>query len=136
MCEWCNDIEGFGHYGVGATRPRLLEAVNCCDFYRDQCRDYYNECRSRWIRDELRRIPKRDPNDPYYRLDYGEGLLSSVLSLDDYKDWYYLQYLPTWRRRIYRLKTSGKGADAPEERAARGVEDETKWVAETTLHDF
>ena len=76
-------------------------------------------------KDELRRRLKRDPDDPYYRLEYGEGIYSSVMTTDDYKDWYYLKYLPTWRRKVYRLKASGKGADAPEERAARGVEDET-----------
>ena len=87
-------------------------------------------------RDELRRIPKRDPDDPYFRLEYGEGLLSSVLCTDDYKDGYYLQYLPSWRRRVYRLNTAGEGASAPEERAVRGVEDETNGWTKTTLRDF
>lgn len=123
MCEWCNEIEGFGHYGVGATRPRLNEAKGCCSFYRDSCRDYYIESRSRWFRDELRRIPKREPDDPRYRLRLGEGLSQFYFRYDgDLKDWYFLKYLPSRRRRIYYANTSGKGADAPEERASRGVE--------------
>ena len=119
MCSLCWEANAAGYM----TRTEVWQ----CVYYLDMIRNN---------RDELRRIPKRDPDDPYYRLQYGEGILSFTLSLDDYKDWYYLKYLPSWRRRVYRLKASGKGADAPEERAARGVEDETKWVAETTLTDF
>ena len=119
MCSLCWEAYAAGYM----TRTEVFQCVYYLDIIRNN-------------REELRRNPKRDPDDPYFRLQYGEGLLSSVLSLDDYKDWYYLKYLPSWRRRVYRLNASGKGADAPEERAARGVEDETVWVAETTLHDF
>ena len=119
MCSLCWEANAAGYM----TRTEVWRCVYYLDIIRNN-------------RDELRRIPKRDPDDPYFRIQYGEGLLASTLSLDDYKDWYFLQYLPTWRRRVYRLKTSGKGADAPEERAARGVEDGTKWAAETTLNDF
>lgn len=77
-------------------------------------------------RDELRRIPKRDPDDPRFTVDLGEGLLPFLFDNDrDERDWYFLIYLPTRRRRLYRLSVSGKGADTPEERVARGVEDET-----------
>lgn len=83
-----------------------------------QCIYYLDLMRSKW--EAQRRIPKRDPDDPLFKLEYGEGLFASILSEDDYRDWYYLQYLPTYRRRCYRENTSGEGADAPEERAARG----------------
>jgi len=87
-------------------------------------------------RDEPRRNPKRDPDDPYYILKYGEGLLPWMFTREE-EDFYFDEiYRRVRKARIYRLKASGKGADAPEERAARGVEDETKWVAETTLRDF
>ena len=100
-----------------------------------QCIYYLDLMRSKW--DTQRRIPKREPDDPRYTVDLGEGLLPFMFSdLRDQKDWFSLMYLPTRRRKLHRLKIAGKGADAPEERAARGVEDETIWVAETTLHDF
>ena len=137
MCEWCNDIEGFGHYGVGATRPRLREAkeCGCCSYYIQSCRDYYIESSLRHNRNELRRIPKRDPDDPDYCLELGEGLLDFMFrNSRDMKDWYYLIYRPTRRRRLYRLKAAGEGACAPEESVPRGVEDETNgW---TKLHNF
>lgn len=137
MCNWCNEIQGFGHMGVGATRPRLREAQGCCIFYIESCRQYYNEVRGRYATEELQARPKRDPDDPYSRLEYGEGLLSSVLSLDDYKDWYYLSYMPSWRRRVYIRRVAGKGACAPEERVRRGVEDETNgWPKQSLLEDF
>ena len=128
MCEWCNDIEGFGLYGVGGTRPRLREAkmAGCCNYYIRACRDYYIESSIRWHREELLRHPKRDPDDPKYCLHLGEGLLPfSFRSIGDEKDWYYLIYRPARRRRLYRLKTSGEGAERSRRESVRGVEDET-----------
>jgi hypothetical protein len=137
MCEWCNDIEGFGHYGVGATRPRLREAkaCGCCDYYIQACRDYYIQSSFRKARNELRRIPKRDPDDPNFCLQLGEGLLDFMFNDHrDMKDWYYFIYRPTRRRRLYRLKTSGEGAERSRRECRRGVEDETNgW---TKLYDF
>ena len=138
MCEWCNDIEGFGHYGVGGTRPRVREArdAGCCNYYIQACRDYYIESYGRYCRNELRRIPKRDPDDPKYTVDLGEGLIPFMISdMRDRKDWYFLMYLPTRRRRLYRLKAAGEGAErSRRESATRGVEDETNgW---TKLHDY
>ncbi len=129
MCEWCNDIEGFGHYGVGGTRPRVREAKlsGCCIYYLRACRDYYIESSIRYHRNEPRRIPKRDPDDPNFVLELGEGLSSFYFDdLRNLKDWYYLIYRTTRRRRLYRLKAAGEGAErSRRESATRGVEDET-----------
>ncbi len=137
MCSWCNDIEGFDHYGAGATRPRVREAKQngCCSYYLRSCRDYYIESSIRFQRDTHRRVPKRDPDDPYYCLELGEGLLPFMFDrVGDMKDWYYLVYRPTRRRKLYRHNTAGEGAGSPEERVPRGVEDETNgWPK---LHDF
>ena len=59
-------------------------------------------------------------------MELGEGLLPFMFDNSrDEKDWFYLVYLPTRRRKLYRLPEAGKGADTPEERGSRGVEDET-----------
>ena len=99
-----------------------------------QCTYYLDMFRSR-NRDELRRIPRRVPDDPKYRLGLGEGLSSFYFNrLGDLKDWYFLCYIPARRRRLYLLKKSGEGAGAPEKGVSRGVEDETNgW---TKLHEF
>ncbi len=80
---------------------------------------------TRRVRDELRRIPKRDPDDPLYVLKRGEGLLPFMFSRDEEE--FYFDEIWKWtrRRRLYRLREAGKGADTPEERGSRGVEDET-----------
>jgi len=98
-----------------------------------QCVYYLDIIRSN--RDELRRIPKRAPDDPEYCLHLGEGLLPfSFRSIGDEKDWYYLIYRPARRRRLYRLKTSGEGAERSRRESRRGVEDETNgW---TKLYEF
>ena len=87
-------------------------------------------------RDELRRIPKREPDDPRYRLRLGEGLTPFYFRYEgDLKDWYFLKYLPSRRRRVYYANTSGKGAERSQrESAPRGVEEASNgW---TKLHDY
>ena len=119
MCSLCWEANAAGYM----TRTEVWQCVYYLDIIRNN-------------RDELRRIPKREPDDPYYVLKYGEGLLPWMFTREE-EDFYFDEiYRRVRKARIYRLKASGKGADAPEERAARGVEDETYWVAETTLHDF
>ena len=87
-------------------------------------------------RDELRRIPKRDPDDPNFVVELGEGLLPFLFdNTRDEKDWFYLVYLPTRRRRLYRLPGAGKGACAPEESVTRGVEDETNGWSTLSHYD-
>lgn len=118
MCMLCWEAYAAGYM----TRTEVWQ----CVYYLDIIRSH---------RDELRRIPKRDPDDPRYVVHLGEGLLPFMFSdLRDQKDWFFLMYLPTRRRKIHRLKIAGKGADTPEERGSRGVEDETNgWPK---LHDF
>ena len=120
MCMLCWEAYSAGYM----TRTEVWQ----CVYYLDIIRRH---------RDEPRRIPKRDPDDPYYVLNYGEGLLPWLYPTRELED-FYLDEIWRWvrRRKLHRLKMRGKGADAPEERAARGVEDETNWVAETTLQDF
>lgn len=110
MCEACWESYHAGYM----TRTEVWQCV------------YYLELIRR-NRDELRRIPKREPDDPRYRIDLGEGLSSFYYRYDrDLKDWYYLIYLKTRRRRLYRLKAAGEGAErSRRESATRGVEDET-----------
>jgi hypothetical protein len=99
-----------------------------------QCTYYLDMFRSR-NRNELRRIPRRVPDDPRFCLSLGEGLTPFMFKrLRDLKDWYYLMYLPARKRRLYLLKASGEGAGEPEKGLPRGVEDETNgW---TKLHEF
>ena len=119
MCESC-----WEHYFAGYfTKSEVYRCPYYLDIFRNQ-------------RDTHRRIPKRDPDDPRFCLSLGEGIYPFFMSRRDEKDWHELVYLPTWRRRVHRLKASGVGADAPEERAARGVEDETNWVAEISLNEY
>jgi hypothetical protein len=110
MCEACWESYNAGYM----TRTEVWQCV------------YYLELIRR-NRDELRRIPKREPDDPRYRLELGEGLSSFYYRYDrDLKDWYHLIYLKTRRRRLYRLKAAGEGAErSRRESATRGVEDET-----------
>jgi hypothetical protein len=118
MCEVCWESYHAGYM----SRTEVWQCVYYLDIIRNN-------------RNELRRIPKRDPDDPSYCLELGEGLLDFMFRNDrDMKDWYYLVYRPTRRRRLYRLKARGEGACAPEESVPRGVEDETNgW---TKLHNF
>ena len=83
-----------------------------------QCIYYLDLMRSKW--DTQRRIPKREPDDPYYVLNYGEGLFPYIFNREEEE--FYLEeiYRYVRRRKIYRMMASGEGADAPEERAARG----------------
>ena len=118
MCNACWE----SHYAGYMTRTEVCQCVYYLDIIRNN-------------RDELRRIPKRDPDDPNFVLELGEGL--SSFYFDDHrdlKDWYYLIYRTTRRRRLYRLKAAGEGAErSRRESAARGVEDETNgWP--TLLH--
>ncbi len=119
MCEACWESYHAGYM----TRTEVWQ----CVYYLDLIRR---------IRDEPRRIPKREPDDPRFTVDLGEGLIPFILTdLQDRKDWYFLKYLPTRRRRLYRLKAAGEGAErSRRERAPRGVEDETNgW---TKLHEY
>ena len=118
MCNACWE----SHYAGYLTRTEVWQCVYYLDIIRNN-------------RDELRRIPKRDPDDPEYCLYLGEGLLPySFRSITDEKDWYYLIYRPARRRRLYRLKTSGEGAERSRRESWRGVEDETNgW---TKLYEF
>lgn len=118
MCNACWEA----YYAGYMSRTEVWQ----CVYYRDIIRSN---------RDELRRIPKRDPDDPEYCLHLGEGLLPfSFRSIGDEKDWYYLIYRPARRRRLYRLKTSGEGAERSRRESRRGVEDETNgW---TKLYEF
>ena len=110
MCNACWE----SHYAGYITRTEVWQCVYYLDIIRNN-------------RDELRRIPKRDPDDPNFVLELGEGL-SSFYFTDrrDLKDWYYLKYRTSRRRRLYRLKAAGEGAErSRRESATRGVEDET-----------
>ena len=114
MCEVCWESYHAGYM----TRTEVWQ----CVYYLGIIRSY---------RDELRRIPKRDPDDPRYTVDLGEGLLPFMFdNLRDEKDWFFLIYLPTRRRKIFRLNASGEGAERSQrESATRGVEDETNgWL--------
>ena len=103
MCEVCWESYHAGYM----TRTEVWQ----CVYYLDLIRR---------TRDERRRIPKRDPDDPQYLLYWDEGLIPFILTdLQDRKDWYFLKYLPTRRRRLYRLKAAGREQSAPEERVRR-----------------
>lgn len=102
MCSVCWEAYAAGYM----TKTEIFQCIYYLDIFRNK-------------RDANAR-PKRDPDDPYY-IRYGEGIYSSFLSQEDYKDWYYLSYLPQYRRRLYKAKASGLGASAPEERVPRGV---------------
>ena len=110
MCNACWE----SHYAGYMTRTEVWQCVYYLDIIRNN-------------RDELRRIPKRDPDDPNFVLELGEGLSSFYFSdRRDLKDWYYLKYRTSRRRRLYRLKAAGEGAErSRRESATRGVEDET-----------
>ena len=103
MCSLCWEAYAAGYM----TRTEVWQ----CVYYLDIIRSH---------RDELRRIPKREPDDPYYRLQYGEGLLPYIFNREEEE--FYLEeiYRYVRRRKIYRMMASGEGAGAPEERAARG----------------
>ena len=120
MCELCWESYHAGYI----TRTEVWE----CVYYRDIIRRY---------RDELRRIPKREPDDPRYRLQWGEGLTPWYDLNGRYEEdfWYFEIYMTARRRRLYRLKASGEGAErSRRESATRGVEDETNgWPK---LHDY
>ena len=119
MCKICEEAYLAGYM----TRTEVWQCV------------YYLEIIRR-NRDELRRIPKRDPDDPRFVVNLGEGLLPFLFRNNtDEKDWFFLKYLPTRRRRLYRMKAAGEGAErSRRESATRGVEDETNgW---TKLHDY
>lgn len=103
MCSACWEA----HYAGYMTKTEIFQCIYYLDMFRNQ--------RTANAR------PKRDPDDPYWILPYGEGIYSSFLSQEDYKDWYNLSYLPQYRRRLYKAKASGLGASAPEERVPRGV---------------
>ena len=118
MCNVCWE----SYYAGYIKKSEVYQCIYYLDIFRNQ-RDAYTR-------------PKRDPDDPYYCLQYGEGLLPWMFTKEEEEFYFDEIYRRIRRARIYRLKAAGKGADAPEERAARGVEDETKWVAETSLNDF
>ena len=119
MCSLCWESYAAGYM----TRTEVWQ----CVYYLDIIRSH---------RDELRRIPKREPDDPYYVLQYGEGLLPWMFNREE-EDFYFNEiYRRVRKARIKRLMALRKGADAPEERAARGVEDETNWVAEISLNEY
>lgn len=134
MCECCKDtIEHpmFGRYMGFKDAKR----VGACWEYMCWLRDVHKGYWRRRSRNELRRIPKRDPDDPKFCLHLGEGLLPFLFpDPRDERDWYFLIYHPTRRRRLYRLKAAGEGATLPK-RVARGVEDDhtNGWPK---LHDF
>ncbi len=119
MCEQCWESYFAGYL----TRGEVYRCAYYLDMFRSRNRD------------ELRRIPRRVPDDPRFRLNLGEGLSSFYFNRsDDLKDWYFMCYIPARRRRLYLLKKSGEGAGAPEKGVSRGVEDETNgW---TKLHEF
>jgi hypothetical protein len=119
MCELCWESYLAGYL----TRGEVYQCTYYLDMFRSKNRD------------ELRRIPRRVPDDPKYCLDLGEGLTSFMFKRSrDLKDWYFLMYLPARKRRLYLLKKSGEGAGEPEKGMPRGVEDETNgW---TKLHEF
>jgi hypothetical protein len=119
MCDVCREAYLAGHI----TKSEIWQCVYYLDF-------------SRRVRDELRRIPKRDPDDPLYVLSRGEGLLPWIFTQEE--EDFYFDEIWKWarRRRLYRLKASGEGAERSRRESERGVEDETNWVAETTLTDF
>ena len=118
MCESC-----WEHYFAGYfTKSEVYRCPYYLDIFRNQ-RDAYTR-------------PKRDPDDPYYCLQYGEGLLPWMFNREE-EDFYFNEiYRRVRKARIKRLMALRKGADAPEERAARGVEDETNWVAEISLNEY
>ena len=119
MCKICEEAYLAGYM----TRTEVWQCVYYLDIIRRN-------------RDEPRRIPKRDPDDPRFVVNLGEGLLPFLFRNNtDEEDWFFLKYLPTRRRRLYRMKASGEGAErSRRESATRGVEDETNgW---TKLHDY
>ena len=118
MCNACWE----SYYAGYLTKSEVWQCIYYLDIIRNQ-------------RDTHRRVPKRDPDDPYFCLELGEGLLPYMFDrIGDMKDWYYLVYRSTRRRKIYRYNAAGEGAGSPEERVPRGVEDETNgWPK---LHDY
>ena len=118
MCKICEESYLAGYM----SRTEVWQCVYYLDIIRNN-------------RDELRRIPKRDPDDPRFVVNLGEGLLPFLFrNNSDEKDWFFLKYLPTRRRRLYRLKASGEGAERSRRESVRGVEDET--IGWTKLHEY
>jgi len=119
MCEQCWESYFAGYL----TRGEVYRCTYYLDMFRSRNRD------------ELRRIPRRAPDDPRFRLNLGEGLTPFMFKRGrDLKDWYFLMYLPARKRKLYLLKKSGEGAGEPEKGLPRGVEDEP--IGWTKLHEF
>lgn len=117
MCDVCREAYLAGHI----TKSEIWRCVYYLDF-------------TRRVRDELRRIPKREPDDPLYVLSRGEGLLPWMFTQEE-EDFYFDEIWKwTRRRRLNRLKASGKGAERSRRESVRGVEDETN--GRLKLYDY
>ena len=117
MCSVCWEAYAAGYM----SRTEVWQ----CVYYLDIIRHYKDGHYAR---------PKRDPDDPRFTVDLGEGLLPFMFdSIEDERDWFHLIYLPTRRRRVYRLMTSGEGARRSQREPKRGFEVTCKAVIQTTL---
>ena len=119
MCSICWEANAAGYM----SRSEVWECVYYLDLIRHN-------------RDELRRIPKRDPDDPRFVVGLGEGLLPFMFNSEyDERDWFFLVYLPTRRRKVYRQMAGGEGARRSQRESMRGFEVTCKAVIQTTLFE-
>jgi len=118
MCQLCWE----SYYAGFLTKREVFQCTYYLDIFRNQ-------------RNELRRIPKRDPDDPLP----GEGLLPFYgLNWSDQCE--YCRIVRSNNRAKYRQveirKLAGQGAERSRRECLRGVVEEPNGWIQTTLTDI
>ena len=117
MCQLCWESYYAGYF----TKREVFQ----CTYYLDLFRNHRNE---------LRRIPKRDPDDPVP----GEGLLPFYgLNWSDQCEYCHIVRMNNRakRRHPYIVGVAGQGAERSRRECLRGVVENQIWV-ETQLNDY
>ncbi len=117
MCQQCWESYYAGYF----TKREVYQ----CSYYLDILRNHRNE---------LRRIPKRDPDDPVP----GEGLLPFYgLNWSDQCEYCHIVRMNNraLRRQLQICEVAGQGAERSRRECLRGVVERPNWV-ETQLNDY